>query len=69
MCQDGEGVALPYFDFRCENGHVHEAPIRANDPPPPCPDCGAETKKIPSRISFVLAGTGWSKDNYGLKKE
>lgn len=30
----------------------------------PCPECGANSKKVIAKTSFQLKGPGWSKDAY-----
>tara|TARA_A100001391_G_scaffold189923_1_gene161799 strand:+ start:969 stop:1118 length:150 start_codon:yes stop_codon:yes gene_type:complete len=38
------------------------------DPWPDCTECNKQMKKKPALTSFSLKGSGWAKDNYGLKK-
>lgn len=61
---------MPIYEYRCPScGHDFEKLMKISDNPPPCPECGAdEVKKKVSASAFVLKGSGWYKDHYGLKK-
>ncbi len=42
---------------------------KISDGAPPCPSCGhGDVVKRVSASAFVLKGSGWYKDHYGLKK-
>ena len=58
------------YDFKCEDcGKEMEALIKEGEKAPNCPVCGHLMTKLMSPIYFVLKGSHWAKDNYGLKKE
>ena len=61
---------MPDYEYGCAECHcewevtqrISDAPVRV------CPDCGKETaKRLISRTSFALKGTGWAGDNYGAR--
>lgn len=68
---------MPMYEFQCHTcGHVFERVQKFDDPAPPCPKimredltaptvCGSPSKKLISRTSFILNGSGWASDNYG----
>jgi len=61
---------VPIYEYRCRKCDAEfEALVRHDQRSDPqrCPDpsCGAkDTKKLVSRTSFSLRGTGWAKDGY-----
>lgn len=60
---------MPIYEYACRQcGHRFERLVSMSAPPPACPECGAETRKLVSAVAFVLKGSGWYKDHYGLKK-
>jgi putative FmdB family regulatory protein len=48
-------VRMPIYELRCEGGHPSESLQAASAPLPACPDCGAATRKVPSR--FGVSGS------------
>ena len=62
---------MPLFEFVCPNcKRVEEILQRYNDPPPVC-RCKGEDAEMQRRVgggSFILNGSGWYRDHYGLKK-
>lgn len=61
---------MPIYEYVCQAcGHEFELLQRMEAPPPDtCPACQApEVRKRISLTSFVLKGSGWYKDLYGLK--
>jgi putative FmdB family regulatory protein len=60
---------MPIYEYACEScGERFDKLMSMNDPTPPCPACGAvQVRKLVSAASFVLKGSGWYKDGYGLK--
>ena len=59
------------YEYRCEGcGEVSEFQMRMSDPhPEACPRCGAvgRLKRIISKTSFALKGTGWYTTDYKKK--
>ena len=60
---------MPIYEYRCGDcGHEFEKLVKLGASPPPCPTCeGSDVTKRVSAGSFVLRGSGWYKDHYGLK--
>lgn len=60
---------MPIYEYRCEScGHQFEKMLKIGADAPPCPACAAaDVRKLVSASSFVLKGSGWYKDHYGLK--
>lgn len=61
---------MPLYEYRCPDcGHEFEQLQKFSDPPTKdCPECGeTNVKKLISRTSFSLKGSGWYSDHYGLK--
>ena len=60
---------MPIYEFRCPKcGHATELIRKMDEPLPPCPKCGEpEMQKLISTSNFTLEGSGWARDNYGLK--
>lgn len=61
---------MPIYEYRCPAcGAEFEKMQKISAPPPPCPACAhADVVKKVSASAFVLKGSGWYKDHYGLKK-
>ena len=58
---------MPIYQYRCEDcGHEQEKLTKFNAESPKCTCCEGQTKKLVSRSSFSLKGSGWFKDGYGL---
>lgn len=61
---------MPIYEYRCPDcGHQFDALQKISDDPlTQCPSCEAgNVKKLISRTSFTLKGSGWYSDHYGLK--
>lgn len=55
------------YEYACTScNHEWESEQSIKDEPlKVCPNCGKETaKRLISKSSFVLQGSGWAKDNY-----
>lgn len=37
---------MPLFDFRCPEGHVHDALVKAGVKVHECPECGQEAEQV-----------------------
>jgi len=62
---------LPTYEYICEKcEHEFEREQRITDPPlKTCPECRSrKLKKLISRTSFVLKGSGWYSDLYSSSK-
>lgn len=60
---------MPIYEYACEScGHEFEKLVRMGASAPPCPECeGEQVRKRVSASGFILKGSGWYKDHYGLK--
>ena len=60
---------MPIYEYACESCEsAFEKLVKLSDPVPNCPECGSsEVRKKVSASGFVLKGSGWYKDHYGLK--
>ncbi len=62
---------MPTYEYMCEKcEHEFEREQRITDPPlKTCPECRSrKLKKLISRTSFVLKGSGWYSDLYSSSK-
>lgn len=62
---------MPVYEYACKGcGHEFEREQRITDKPvKKCPECGAmKAKRLISRTSFVLKGSGWYNDLYASPK-
>jgi len=63
---------MPIYEYLCKAcGHEFEKEQRITDKPArKCPSCGAmRAKRLISRTSFVLKGSGWYNDLYASGKK
>lgn len=60
---------MPIYEFECKCGILKEELVSIGTETINCEKCGKEMKKIISRSSFHLKGSGWAFDNYGLKEK
>lgn len=61
---------MPIYEYQCPDcGHRFELIQKFSDPPATsCPQCAKDNvRKLVSAASFVLKGSGWYRDHYGLK--
>ena len=65
---------MPLYEYQCERCDARvEVLQRLGDDPPGCYECAIDTgahvvmKKMMSASSFLLKGSGWAHDSYGLK--
>lgn len=61
---------MPIYEYKCPDcGHQFDVIQKMSDAPVTvCPSCAAgNVRKLISATSFVLKGSGWYKDHYGLK--
>ncbi|MEO0279191.1 MAG: FmdB family zinc ribbon protein [candidate division WOR-3 bacterium] len=57
---------MPVYEYKCESCNYKFEKLQSfNDEPEKlCPKCGGAVKKLISRSSFVLKGTGWYSTDY-----
>lgn len=62
---------MPIYEYQCpECDEQFEKLVRLNGPTPECPACGAkDVQKQVSLSGFILKGSGWYRDHYGLKPD
>lgn len=63
---------MPVYDYKCEKcNHIFEESHSINSNPiVVCPKCDhKKTVRVISKSSFILKGSGWYKDHYGLKED
>lgn len=62
---------MPTYEYRCDSCRYEfetEQSIK-DDPLKNCPDCrSTDIKRLISKSSFVLKGSGWAADNYSSKQ-
>jgi len=59
---------MPLYDYRCSKGHEFEVDQSIKDEPiKTCREkgCRAKVKRLISKTSFRLKGSGWFSDGYG----
>jgi putative FmdB family regulatory protein len=59
---------MPVYEFKCECGNETESLVPMHTKTIECEECGKDMKKIISRSSFILKGSGWAFDGYGSVK-
>jgi putative FmdB family regulatory protein len=56
---------MPIYEYQCQQCGVFEATQRIFDPAlKKCPTCGHPVKRVVSRTSFILKGSGWYATDY-----
>ncbi len=57
---------MPIYEYECESCQkVHEITQKFADAPlTQCPDCNSSVRKLISRSSFALKGSGWYTTDY-----
>lgn len=60
---------MPLYDLVCNScSHEKEVFLKLYEIEPMCDKCGFRMHKTISTPAFILQGSGWAHDNYGLKK-
>ena len=59
---------MPVYEFECSCGNETESLEPMGTKTIKCKNCGKDMKKIISKSSFILKGSGWAFDNYGSVK-
>jgi len=61
---------MPIFEYRCDKcKSIQEKLVLHNDEAPSLCTCGGHLKRIVSRSSFHLKGTGWYVTDYKNRKD
>ena len=60
---------MPIYEYECAKcGEVFEVMQKISDPPPKKHSCGSKRiKRVMSRSSFILKGSGWYVTDYARK--
>lgn len=60
---------MPIYEYLCPDcGARYEQLVGLSAPTPACPTCGgANARKLVSAAGFILKGSGWYRDHYGLR--
>ncbi|HDD52484.1 MAG TPA: zinc ribbon domain-containing protein [Thermosulfidibacter takaii] len=60
---------MPIYEYKCDAcGHRFEKlQSFGEEPVKTCPRCGGEVRKLISRSSFILRGSGWYATDYARK--
>jgi putative FmdB family regulatory protein len=57
---------MPIYEYQCNQCGTFEHSQRITDKPiKSCPKCGSAVRRVISRTSFVLKGSGWYVTDYG----
>ena len=59
---------MPLYELVCDCGHTKEEILKMDEQEPVCDKCGLRMKRAMSAPAFILKGSGWYSDHYGLKK-
>ena len=59
---------MPIYVFACSAGHSWEDILPLDAPTPPCPECGAEGKRVPATFRADLRGKGWTGKFYANRE-
>lgn len=63
---------MPQYDYICSKGHQFEVDQSIKDEPiKTCrkKGCRSKTRRLISKTSFTLSGSGWAADGYGSGKQ
>jgi putative FmdB family regulatory protein len=62
-------LALPIYEYRCENGHLFEVMRKISEPPlTECNECGAPVVKVLHSPAVHFKGSGFYNTDYGTSK-
>jgi putative FmdB family regulatory protein len=61
---------MPIYEFKCgQCSHQWDKLMKYGEVAKVCPDCQApDPKKLVGNPGFILKGTGWAHDRYGMGK-
>lgn len=57
---------MPLYDLVCDCGYTKEQVLKLDEKEPVCDKCGRKMKRAMSAPAFILRGTGWAADSYGI---
>src|SRR3954452_17993986 len=61
--------AMPFYEYRCENGHTFEVMQKMADPPvQTCEVCGAPVQRVFHPVAVHFKGSGFYNTDYGKKR-
>jgi len=61
---------MPIREYECKHCNTEiELLQKMDEKPPKCSVCGRSMVRAMSPTHFVLSGSCWAKDNYGLKEK
>jgi putative FmdB family regulatory protein len=60
---------MPFYEYRCENGHTFEVMQRmTEDPLTSCTTCSASVQRVFHPVAVHFKGSGFYTTDYGKKK-
>ena len=60
---------MPFYEYRCDNGHTFEVMQRMTDAPvEACQECGAPVQRVFHPVAVHFKGSGFYNTDYGKKK-
>ena len=60
---------MPFYEYRCENGHTFEVMQRmSDDPVQSCETCGAPVQRVFHPVAVHFKGSGFYNTDYGKKR-
>lgn len=59
---------MPFYEYRCDKGHVFEAMQKMTDPPvTKCEKCGKPVQRVFHPVAVHFKGSGFYNTDYGKK--
>jgi len=60
---------MPFYEYRCERGHIFEVLQRmSDDPVTSCTTCGKPVQRVLQPVAVHFKGSGFYATDYGKKK-
>ena len=60
---------MPFYEYRCDNGHVFEVMQKMADPPvTECQVCGAPVQRVFHPVAVHFKGSGFYNTDYGKQR-
>jgi putative FmdB family regulatory protein len=60
---------MPFYEYRCENGHTFEVMQKMSDPPvQTCEVCGAPVQRVFHPVAVHFKGSGFYNTDYGKQR-